>query len=55
MSTFPDINFVDARGATLRNAGRDQINVDQVNFNIHNQTGAIQCFFALSPYILTCP
>jgi hypothetical protein len=44
MSTFPDINFVDARGATLRSAGGDQINADQVNLHIHNQTGAIQCY-----------
>jgi hypothetical protein len=39
-----DINYVDARGAAFHNVGRDQINADQVNFNIShtiNQTGAI--------------
>jgi hypothetical protein len=54
MSTFSDINFVDAREATFRNAGRDQINVDQIHLNINNPTGAMQCYLALSLYILTC-
>jgi hypothetical protein len=42
-----DINYMDARGAAFHNVGRDQINVDQVNFNIShtiNQTGAIQYY-----------
>src|ERR1700683_3382038 len=46
MSMFRDINSMDARGATFHNVGRDQINADQINFNIshtNNQTGAIQC------------
>jgi hypothetical protein len=43
MSTFSGINLVDARGATLYNAGGDQINIDQFNLlNINNPTGAMQ-------------
>ncbi|KIM82206.1 hypothetical protein PILCRDRAFT_820586, partial [Piloderma croceum F 1598] len=33
---------MDARGAAFHNVGRDQINADQVNFNIINQTALLQ-------------
>ncbi|KIM73969.1 hypothetical protein PILCRDRAFT_80508 [Piloderma croceum F 1598] len=43
ISMFHNINSVDACGATFHNICRDQINADQVNFNIsHTTTGAIQ-------------
>ena len=51
MSTFRNVNSLDAHGATINNVGRDQINVNQVNFNFKVRYDAIH---ALSLYILTC-
>jgi hypothetical protein len=47
MSMFRNITSLDARRATFNNVGGDQINSDQINFNIshiNNQTGAMQCY-----------
>ena len=41
MSTFKNTEYVDARGATFNNVGRDQINADQVIIN-PNSVGAMQ-------------
>jgi hypothetical protein len=48
MSMFRNITSLDARRATFNNVGGDQINADQINFNMishtNNQTGAMQCY-----------
>ena len=55
MSTFKNAEYVDARGATFKNVGRDQINADQVIIN-PNSVGAmpncsrtITCSFSVIP------
>ena len=55
MSTFQNTEYVDARGATFNNVGRDQINADQVIIN-PNSVGAMQnhsctiiCSFSVIP------
>ena len=41
MSMFHNTEYMDARGATFNNVGRDQINADQVIIN-PNSLGALQ-------------
>ena len=55
MSTFHNTEYMDARGATFNNVGRDQINADQVIINpisvgaMPNHSRTIICSFSVIP------
>ena len=55
MSTFQNTEYMDARGATFNNVGRDQITADQVIINpnsvgaMPNHSRTIICLFSVMP------